>query len=137
MGFTLYRVRFEIIENGDNSCIIKSTIEYDIKEEAIANGTPGFTSYSEKFTKVDHENRLKETEVIEGGYLDMGFTLYRIRFEIFEKGDDSCIIKATVEYDVKEEVAANASYVTIEPLVTIIELTKNYLIKSKAAKDAN
>jgi hypothetical protein len=36
MGFTLYRVRFEIIENGDNSCIIKSTIEYDIKEEAAA-----------------------------------------------------------------------------------------------------
>jgi hypothetical protein len=103
----------------------------------IELGTPGFTSYSEKFTKVDHEKCLKETEVIEEGYLDMGFTFYRICFEIFEKGNDSCIIKATIEYDVKEEVAANASYATIEPLVTIIELTKNYLIKSKAAKDAN
>jgi hypothetical protein len=39
-----------------------------------------------------------------------------------------------VEYDVKEEVVANnASYVTIEPLVKIIELTKNHLIKGKAA----
>jgi ribosome-associated toxin RatA of RatAB toxin-antitoxin module len=103
----------------------------------IELGTPGFTSYSKKFTKVDYEKHLKETEVIEGGYLDMGFTLYRIRFEIFEKRNDSCIIKATIEYDVKEEVAVNASYATIEPLVTIIELTKNYLIKSKAAKDAN
>jgi hypothetical protein len=104
---------------------------------SIELGIPDFTSYSEKFTKVDNEKRLKETEVFEGGYLDMGFTLYRIRFEIFEKGDDSCIIKATIEYNVKEEVAANASYATIEPLVTIIELTKNFLIKSKAAKDAN
>jgi hypothetical protein len=104
---------------------------------SIELGTPDFTSYSEKLTKVDNEKRLKETEVFEGGYLDMRFTLYRIRFEIFENDDDSCIIKATIEYNVKEEVAANASYATIEPLVTIVELTKNFLIKCKAAKDAN
>jgi ribosome-associated toxin RatA of RatAB toxin-antitoxin module len=104
---------------------------------SIELGTPGFAGYSEKFTKIDHEKRLKEAEVIEGGYLDIGFTFYRVSFQIIEKGDDSCIIKTTVEYDVKEEAAANASYVTIEPLVKIIEFTKNYLIKSKAAKDAN
>lgn len=93
--------------------------------------TPGFTSYKEKFTKIDHEKRLKETEVVEGGLLDYGFTLYLVRFEIIEKGADSCIIKTTVEYDVKEEAAANASIVTIEPLAKIVEMTKNYLIKSK------
>ena len=38
----------------------------------------------------------------------MRFTLYRIRFEIFEKGDDSCIIKATIEYDVKEKANISA-----------------------------
>ncbi|KAE8077492.1 hypothetical protein FH972_016052 [Carpinus fangiana] len=100
-------------------------------------GTPGFTSYSEKFTKVDHEKRLKEVEVIEGGYLDLGFTLYRFRFEIIEKGNDSCIIKSTIEFDVKEEAAANVSYATIEPLAKVAELVKTHLIKNKAAKDAN
>jgi ribosome-associated toxin RatA of RatAB toxin-antitoxin module len=103
----------------------------------IELGTPGFTSYSEKFTKVDHEKRLKEVEVIEGGYLDLGFTLYRFRFEIIEKGNDSCIIKSTIEFDVKEEAAANVSYATIEPLAKVAELVKTHLIKNKATKDAN
>lgn len=40
-------------------------------------GTPGSKAYKEKFTKVDNENRLKELEVIEGAYLEMGFTFYR------------------------------------------------------------
>jgi hypothetical protein len=76
---------------------------------------------------------LKEVQVIEGGYLDIGFTLYRVLFEIIEKGDDSCIIKSTIEFDVKEEAAANASYVTIEPLAKVAELAKTLLIKNKVA----
>jgi hypothetical protein len=74
---------------------------------------------------------LKEVQVIEGGYLDMGFTLYGYFFEIIEKGDDSCIIKSTIEFDVKEEAAANASYVTIEPLAKVAEFAKTLLIKNK------
>jgi hypothetical protein len=78
---------------------------------------------------------LKEVQVIEGGYLDVGFTLYRVRFEIIEKGDDSCIIKTTIEYDIKEEeAAAIATYVNIEPLAKVAELAKAHLIKNKAAK---
>ena len=94
-----------------------------------------FTVYKEKFTKLDNEKRLKETEVIEGGYLELGFTLFLIRFEVIEKDNDSCIIKSTIEYDVKEEAAANASYVTIDAVANIAELSKNYLTKNKAAKD--
>ncbi|XP_041015954.1 norbelladine synthase-like [Juglans microcarpa x Juglans regia] len=97
-------------------------------------GTPGLSSSSEKFTKIDNEKRVKETEAVEGGYLEMGFTLYRIRFEVIEEGDDSCIIRSTIEYDVKEEAAANASYVTIEPLEGIAQIAKSYLTKNKAAK---
>ncbi|KAJ0480583.1 putative (S)-norcoclaurine synthase [Helianthus annuus] len=48
----------------------------------------GFPYYKEKFTKVDNENMIKETEVVEGGFLDVGFTLYRIRFEIKENPND-------------------------------------------------
>lgn len=90
--------------------------------------------YLEKFTKVDNEKRVKEAEVIEGGYLELGFALYRVRFEIIEKGEDSCIIRSTIEHQVKEEAAANASYVSVEPLAKIAEVAKSYLIKNKSAK---
>lgn len=69
--------------------------------------------------------------------MELGFTLFRVRLEVIEKGEESSIIKSTIEYEVKEENAANASLVTIQPLATIAELAKNYLNKNKAAKEAN
>ncbi|KAL3756013.1 hypothetical protein ACJRO7_002968 [Eucalyptus globulus] len=57
----------------------------------------GGFSYKEKFTKVDHKNRVKETEAIEGGFLDMGLSLYRSRFEVIGKDEEeSCMIKSTI-----------------------------------------
>ena len=79
---------------------------------------------------------MKEIEVIEGGYLDLGFTLFRVRFEIIEKDNDSCIIKSTIEYDVKEEAIANTSYVNTDLVANIAEVAKNYLIKNKATENA-
>nr|XP_043613560.1 norbelladine synthase-like [Erigeron canadensis] len=95
----------------------------------------GFEYYKEKFTKVDKENKIKEVEVVEGGFLDLGFNLYRIRFEIKEDpsdktGGSSCIVKTTIEYDVKEEFAANASFVSTEPLAAVLSITKEHLEKS-------
>ena len=102
----------------------------------IALGTP-LSGYREKFTKVDNEKRVKETEVIEGGYLELGFTLFRARFEIIEKDNDSCVLKNSIEYEVKEDAAANASYAKIDVVAGIAELAKNHLLKNKAAKDAH
>ncbi|KAI3523214.1 hypothetical protein L1887_01272 [Cichorium endivia] len=94
----------------------------------------GFEYYKEKFTKVDNENKAKETEVVEGGFLDIGFTLYRIRFEIKENPKDnsgsSCVVKLTLEYEVKEEAAANASFATNEPLLAILNVGNEHLLKS-------
>lgn len=106
-----------------------------IIKTVIAPGIPGFTSFKEKFTKVDNEKLIKETEMIEGGFLDFGFTLCRFRFKVLNKNEDSCIIISTIEYEVREEAASNASMITIEPLTTIAEAAKNYLIKkyTKAA----
>ncbi|KAK3011098.1 hypothetical protein RJ639_010592 [Escallonia herrerae] len=92
-------------------------------------GSPVFTSYKERFTIVDHVKKMKEAEVIEGGYLDLGFNLYRVRFEIIEKSSHSCITRTTIEYDVKEEAAANASFVSIEPLLNIMKIAANHLLK--------
>lgn len=103
----------------------------------VWTGTPGPASYKEKFTKIDNEKLIKETEVVEGGYLEFGFTLFRVRFEIIEKGEEySSIIKTTIEYEIKEEHAANASFVSIEPLANIMEVAKNYLNRNKASKEA-
>ncbi|KAL2329252.1 hypothetical protein Fmac_022679 [Flemingia macrophylla] len=102
----------------------------------FAPGVPGPTNYKEKFTKIDNEKRIKETEVVEGGYLDLGFTLFRVRFEVIEKCEESSIFKSTIEYELKEENASNASLVSVQPLVTIAELGKNYLNKNKVAKEA-
>ncbi|KAK6926182.1 Bet v I/Major latex protein [Dillenia turbinata] len=93
---------------------------------------PGFSSYSEKFTKVDHEKLVKETEVVEGGVLDIGFTKYLIRFEVIDKGEGSCIWKSTIEYEMKEEFAANASLVSIKPLESIMETVEKWLTNHKA-----
>ncbi|KVH90683.1 Bet v I domain-containing protein [Cynara cardunculus var. scolymus] len=93
-----------------------------------------FSRYSEKFTKVDDENKVKEVEVVEGGFLDLGFTFYRSRIEIKENPNDdtgsSCLVKFTIEYDVKEEVAADASLVTNKPLIGIMNIANEYLLKS-------
>ena len=79
---------------------------------------------------------MKEIEVIEGGYPDLGFTLFCVCFEIIEKDNDSCIIKSTIEYDVKEEAVANTSYVNTDLVAKIAEVAKNYLIKNKATENA-
>lgn len=95
-------------------------------------GVPGFTYYKEKFMKIDHEKRSKEAIIVEGGYLSMGFTSYLVRFEILEKSKDTSIIKSTIEYEVPEEHAQNASFVTTDAVALISEKVSNYLIAKKA-----
>lgn len=83
---------------------------------------------------MDNENKVKETEIVEGGFLDIGFILYRIRIEIKENPNDdtgsSCVVKLTLEYEVKEEAAANASLVTNAPLLALLSVGSEHLLKS-------
>ncbi|KAJ9559000.1 hypothetical protein OSB04_013614 [Centaurea solstitialis] len=115
----------EIIEgNGGVGTIIKITFKPG----------SGISYYKEKYTVVDDEKRVKEAEVIEGGYLDFGFTLFRVRFEIKDSPNDetssSCLIKTTIEYEVKEEAAANASFATIDPFVALNKFASEHLLNS-------
>ncbi|OWM65599.1 hypothetical protein CDL15_Pgr017096 [Punica granatum] len=95
---------------------------------SLLEGVSALTSYKEKYTKVDNENRVKEAEVIEGGFLDLGFTLYLVRFQVFEKGQSSCSVKSTIEYELPDELAASASLVSIEPFVMVLDLAKEHLL---------
>ena len=74
--------------------------------------------------------------MVEGGFLDIGFTLYRVRLKIVENGDDSCIVESTIEYEIKEEAAANASLVTLQPLIDIAQAANDHLLHYKQLKDA-
>lgn len=86
----------------------------------------------ERFTEIDDNKRIKETEVFEGGFKDLGFHLYRIRLEIIENGSESTVVRSTIEYDVDDKFAENASLVTTKPLETIAEVVGRYLAEKKA-----
>ncbi|KAK1366345.1 S-norcoclaurine synthase [Heracleum sosnowskyi] len=86
-----------------------------------------FPSFKEKVIKIDDEKRIKEALVV-GGYLEMGFERYVIRFEIIEKDEKSCITKATIEYQLKEESAANASLVKIDTLMATMNIANSHVV---------
>jgi hypothetical protein len=46
---------------------------------------------------VDKEKYIKEAEVIEGGFLDLGFQKYLVRFEIVGQKDGPTIIRSTIK----------------------------------------
>ena len=48
---------------------------------------------------VDDQNRIKVTWVFEGGFLDLGFTLYRVTFQVIPNPIDqfSCTTQATID----------------------------------------
>ncbi|KAK1366342.1 S-norcoclaurine synthase [Heracleum sosnowskyi] len=115
--------RIEVVE-GDGSAGTVLNIVFQ-------SGGFAFPSYKEKYIKVDNEKRVKEAEVVEGGYLEIGFNKYLVRFEVIEKDEESCITKATVEYDLKEDFADNASFVSIDTYMAIMNLVVNHvLVKS-------
>lgn len=72
--------------------------------------------------------------MVEGGYLDMGFLLYRVRLEILERDADSSIVQTTVEYELGEESAAKASLITTELLAIIAEIVGKHITEEYKAK---
>ncbi|KAK3447469.1 norbelladine synthase [Eucalyptus grandis] len=114
-------------------------IGLDILEGQGAVGTiikitlAGGFSYKEKFTKVDHENRVKETEAIEGGFLNMGLSLYRLRLEVIGKDEESCMIKSTIEYEITNGASFDVSLVSVKLFADIAEVVKKQLTISASA----
>ncbi|KAK4403755.1 hypothetical protein Sango_0744100 [Sesamum angolense] len=88
-------------------------------------GTAGLPWYKEKCTVVDDERRVKDAEMLEGGLMDLGFTLYRYQMEVIEKEGkrEECIVRGSIEFELKEEAAANAALGSSEPLVAVMQVT--------------
>ncbi|KAI3517109.1 hypothetical protein L1887_16317 [Cichorium endivia] len=87
--------------------------------------------FKERFTKIDHEKMVKEVEIIEGGYLDLGCTSYRITLEFTEKQNDnsSCIMRVTIEYEANED--ANC-VVTAMPFMDSLKFVNQYIENNKS-----
>ncbi|CAM0906910.1 unnamed protein product [Alopecurus aequalis] len=99
-------------------------------------GTPGLEYYKEKFVKVDNENYVKEAIVVEGGFLNYGFTKYLVRFEIAETTDETSVIRSTIEYEVDEEHISNTSLVSTSAVATIAEAITRYIKEQKSNEQA-
>ncbi|KAM0935391.1 putative (S)-norcoclaurine synthase [Dioscorea sansibarensis] len=97
------------------------------------SGTPMATGiYKEKFTKIDDERRVKEVHTIKGGFLLLGFTSYMVRLEIIAKGETASVVRSIIEYEVDDEFADNASFVSTATLATIHETIGKYLVEQES-----
>ncbi|XWS58720.1 hypothetical protein CRYUN_Cryun08bG0058800 [Craigia yunnanensis] len=68
-------------------------------------GSPGPSYMKEMVTKIDDEKRVKESEVIEGGFKDVEFEHCRLRLQIIEKdAESSIIIRLSVEYEIDDKL---------------------------------
>ncbi|KAL0403346.1 UNVERIFIED_CONTAM: hypothetical protein Sradi_1975400 [Sesamum radiatum] len=67
-----------------------------------------------------------------GRVFGSGFTVYRVRGEVMEKEGktEECVVRGSIEYELKEEAAANAALVSIEPLRALMQATADYLTKN-------
>lgn len=99
----------------------------------LLTGIPGPPYQKEEFVKVDNENRVKEAKVIEAGFLLFGFQSYLMRFEIVKKDNDSSVIRSTVEYEIDDKHASNASLVTTDLVATIAQVIAKYLKDQKSS----
>lgn len=55
-----------------------------------------------------------------------------VRFEVIEKSEADSIIMSTIEYEVDEDFASNASLISTAPLAIIHETVGKYLIEKKS-----
>ncbi|MFQ6641818.1 hypothetical protein Gotur_015013 [Gossypium turneri] len=87
----------------------------------------GNSSYTEKFTVMDDQRRVKETKGLEGDCLAIGCSVQIIEFEIIEKSQNSSIIKSTISYAVKEEFQAKDPKPSIQIVEAIVQSSKKFL----------
>ncbi|KAI3935098.1 hypothetical protein MKW92_029695 [Papaver armeniacum] len=88
---------------------------------------PGFVprTYKEMIVTMDHKKRYKEVQMVEGGYLDMGFTYVMVIHEV---------LKSIVKCEVKDEFAANVSNIhnTFDGYVALARAVLEYIAKQHA-----
>lgn len=98
----------------------------------LKTGTPGIGYLKEKFIKVDDENRVKETEVIEGGFRDIGFDVCKVRLEIIEKDSESAVIRSTMIYEIDDSKADLVAFVSTKQLEIMADTIGKHLAEKRS-----
>ncbi|KAK2999123.1 hypothetical protein RJ639_024607 [Escallonia herrerae] len=95
-----------------------------------------FYAFEERIVTIDEKKMIKETNTSKGGYVDMGFNLYRIHYDVIPKSKYSCITRVTLEYDLKEGLISNAQYIAyvLTILKPIVDEAADEAIKQTAMK---
>nr|ACO90255.1 pathogenesis-related (PR)-10-related norcoclaurine synthase-like protein [Eschscholzia californica] len=101
----------------------------------MAQGIPGPREWKEKFVKLDDQERVKVIQQIEGGYLDLGFSLHQDTFEILPIDNNSCIIRSTVTIDLDNQFESNASLITVDSLWGMAKSIVKYVLDNKSKKE--
>ncbi|KAM0867232.1 hypothetical protein ACQ4PT_042115 [Festuca glaucescens] len=94
-------------------------------------GIPGVQRNMEKFTKVDNVNYFKESEIIDGDILKIGFLHYMYRFEIIAKGPSSSVIRSTIEYEIDDGHPELEAMVITARLAAAAERFSGYIKEQK------
>ncbi|KAG9457116.1 hypothetical protein H6P81_001624 [Aristolochia fimbriata] len=102
-----------------------------ILDITFVEGTPGVRHYQEKFIVVDDATRVKTADAIQGGYHELGFALYRVTFQILDKDADSCIVKSTIDYEIDDDKASNASFVSTAVLDILGRAVEQHIAQKK------
>lgn len=99
----------------------------------IEAGIPGPHEWREKFVTIENCRRVKQLQQIQGGYLDMGFSLYKVTYEILPKDKNSCIIRSTVQIDLDDKnFEANARLITVDAMWGMAKAIVKYVLDNKA-----
>lgn len=92
-------------------------------------GLVGNPPYKEKFVLMDDEKRVKGVEIVEGGYLDLGFTFYGFKFEVIEKDENSSFIKLTIDFETKDVENVHLTIANLQAFIAIMKTSADYLEK--------
>lgn len=87
--------------------------------------------FKEQFIKVDNINYIKESVVIDGDILKIGFLYYMYRFEIVEKGASSSLIRSTIEYEIDDGHPELEAMVSTSRLAAAAERFSEYIKEQK------
>ncbi|KAG9443546.1 hypothetical protein H6P81_014886 [Aristolochia fimbriata] len=91
-----------------------------------------FRRFTETLVTLNGEDRVKEVDVNEGGFLDVGYTFYRTRFEIVEKGPNMATVKKSIIYEIQDEFAANESLASIDENPAQVKAVEDFLTNRRA-----
>ncbi|XWS10709.1 hypothetical protein CRYUN_Cryun38cG0020900 [Craigia yunnanensis] len=88
---------------------------------------PGNSSYTERFTVIDYQKRVKVAQGMEGGCLAIACSVQIVRFDIIEKSKTSSFIKSDISYAVKKEFQAKDPKPNIQLLAAAAQVSKTFL----------